>query len=131
MRCERQSEAGANRPTRGLNREPEASAILAGADCRTVCAWIGNSAAVAQKHYLQVTEDRFAEATAGEPEGDGSGADKAAQIPAQSASEQACQGWTGEPADLRESPVFQSLSPQDHSWQDDRLPLVGLEPTTH
>ncbi len=30
-----------------------------------VCEWIGNSAAIASKHYLQVTEDHFAEALAG------------------------------------------------------------------
>ena len=28
-----------------------------------VCAWIGNSKAVAAKHYLQVTDDHFAKAT--------------------------------------------------------------------
>jgi hypothetical protein len=28
-----------------------------------VCAWIGNSALVAQKHYLQVTESDFQKAT--------------------------------------------------------------------
>ena len=33
-----------------------------------VVAWIGNSAAVAQKHYLQVTDDHFAEAAAGDSE---------------------------------------------------------------
>ena len=27
-----------------------------------VCAWLGNSAPIAQKHYLQVTEQHFAEA---------------------------------------------------------------------
>ncbi len=27
------------------------------------CAWIGNSQAVANKHYLQVTEEHFREAT--------------------------------------------------------------------
>ena len=27
-----------------------------------VCAWIGNSAAIAQEHYLQVTDEHFAQA---------------------------------------------------------------------
>ena len=30
-----------------------------------VCAWLGNSAPIAQKHYLQVTEQHFAEAIGG------------------------------------------------------------------
>jgi hypothetical protein len=30
-----------------------------------VCAWIGNSALIAQKHYLQVTESDFEQATSG------------------------------------------------------------------
>ena len=34
-----------------------------------VCAWIGNSALIAQKHYLQVTESDFERATCGGSEG--------------------------------------------------------------
>ena len=30
-----------------------------------VCDWLGNSAPIAQKHYLQVTEQHFAEAISG------------------------------------------------------------------
>ena len=46
-----------------------------------VCAWIGNSKAVAQKHYLQVTEDHFHKAT---------------QNPTQTVHETGCQSmsWT-------------------------------------
>ncbi|MGH7176977.1 MAG: tyrosine-type recombinase/integrase, partial [Tepidisphaeraceae bacterium] len=43
-----------------------------------VCAWIGNSAAIAQEHYLQVTDQHFEQAAMEPPE-------KAAQNPAQSA----------------------------------------------
>ena len=45
-----------------------------------VCAWLGNSRAVAQSHYLQVTEAHFEEAAAESP---GRGAAKAAQQPAE------------------------------------------------
>jgi hypothetical protein len=44
-----------------------------------VCAWLGNSAAVAKEHYLQVTEAHYVQA---------------AQIPAQSGADRACQGGT-------------------------------------
>src|SRR5262249_18716284 len=48
-----------------------------------VCAWLGNSTAIANEHYLQVTEAHY---------------EQAAQIPAQSAAERACQGGTAFPA---------------------------------
>jgi integrase len=48
-----------------------------------VCQWIGNSRAVAQEHYLQVTDAHFADA-AKEPAG--GAAQNAAQYPAESAS---------------------------------------------
>ena len=55
-----------------------------------VCAWIGNSEAIAAKHYLQVTDADFEQANLG----------KATQNPAQYASETARnrqQGAIGEP----------------------------------
>ncbi len=59
-----------------------------------VCAWIGNSAAVAQEHYLQVTDEHFAQA-AGQPVGAGkkAPAEKAAQNQAQYGAER--QGMDG------------------------------------
>ena len=53
-----------------------------------VCAWLGNTAAVAAEHYLQVTEDHFA---------------SAAQIPAQSGAERGCQEKTAIPAEMRKA----------------------------
>lgn len=47
-----------------------------------VCSWLGNSAAVAKEHYLQVTEAHY---------------EQAAQKAAQSAAKQACQGATALP----------------------------------
>jgi len=51
-----------------------------------VCAWLGNTAAVAAEHYLQVTEAHY---------------EQAAQISAQSGTERACQAETGKPAESR------------------------------
>jgi hypothetical protein len=45
-----------------------------------VCAWLGNSRAVAQDHYLQVTDAHFAQAIAEPPKRP----EEAAQNPAQS-----------------------------------------------
>lgn len=50
-----------------------------------VCAWLGNTAAIAAEHYLQVTEAHYKQA---------------AQIPAQSAAERACQRETAFPPDM-------------------------------
>ena len=44
-----------------------------------VCEWIGNSQAVAQEHYLRVTDEHFAKATGG-------GAAESASVPATGAS---------------------------------------------
>jgi integrase len=51
-----------------------------------VCAWLGNTAAVAAEHYLQVTEAHY---------------EQAAQIPAQSAAGRVCQRETAFPAENR------------------------------
>lgn len=47
-----------------------------------VCAWIGNSSAIAAKHYLQVTKEHFERAIAPNASGEAR-AEKAAQNPAQ------------------------------------------------
>jgi hypothetical protein len=51
-----------------------------------VCAWIGNTEMIAAKHYLQVTETHY---------------EQAAQNPAQSAADGACQRKTAFPAETR------------------------------
>ncbi len=56
-------------------RQTELSEIFPG---HVVCAWLGNSRAVAQDHYLQVTDAHFVRAAK-------EFAEKAAQNPAQSA----------------------------------------------
>jgi integrase len=49
-----------------------------------VCAWIGNTATIAQKHYLQVTDDYFERAAKGGAKSGAMAAQKAAQSPAAS-----------------------------------------------
>src|SRR5215510_12208301 len=55
-----------------------------------VCAWIGNSALIAQKHYLQVTESDFERATSGGPGGGAKSGAVAVQKPVQSADGRDC-----------------------------------------
>jgi integrase len=67
-----------------------------------VCAWLGNSAAIAREHYLQVTESHY---------------EQAAQKAAQSGAERACQGRTAEPAEnekAHESKGLQSWASADN-----------------
>ena len=45
-------------------RETELMAIYPG---HVVCKWIGNSRAIAQKHYLQVTDEDYAKAATQNP----------------------------------------------------------------
>ena len=61
-----------------------------------VCEWIGNSAPIADKHYLQVTDDHYADAVTITPEVrgtesgtvDAESGTEAAQIPAQQSAAQ-------------------------------------------
>ena len=85
-----------------------------------VCEWIGNSAAVAQRHYLQVTEDHFAEAA--------TRSKKAAQNQAQSGPDRPGQGWTEQPGDLQESPDNPALSLAGIYGPEAGLPPAGVEP---
>lgn len=83
-----------------------------------VCTWIGNSEAVAAKHYLQVTDEHYATAS-----GD---VQNVAQQPAAtrrslSQSEQAGQS---------DNETAQEFAPACDSLPDAKAPPVGLEPTT-
>jgi len=72
-----------------------------------VCAWIGNSQAVAQKHYLQVTEDHFR---------------RAAQNPAQCPAGSGLPERKAETADVQNGPDL----PQDsESYTSVHTNLVG------
>ena len=60
-----------------------------------VAVWIGDSARITARHYLQVTEEHY---------------DRAAQIPAHSATGRAYQPETGKPAPRSERPRNQGLA---------------------
>jgi hypothetical protein len=81
----------------------------------SVCEWIGNSAAIAAKHYLQVTDKHF---------------DQAAQNPAQ----QVIATSRGEPqtesAAHKKTPVLLGIAPSCDSMQTGGVGDEGLEPPT-
>ncbi len=85
-----------------------------------VCAWIGNSEAVARKHYLQVTEEHFQQA-AGIASGKGETAQNAAQQDAELS--RTMSRTVGEPA------KFDAIQPLAKQCVRMMGP-VGLEPTT-
>ena len=88
-----------------------------------VCQWIGNSAAVAAKHYLQVTDAHFEAAAQGKTE--------AAQNPAQSAHA----GRRNEPQSdcpaQEQTPVLQGFASDCDNMQSCLVPRLGLEPRTY
>src|SRR5262249_25298977 len=79
-----------------------------------VCAWMGNSEAVAAKHYLQVTDEHFGKAST---------AHRTAQAVANST------GPEGAVAQADEEKCY--TVPASHHWSSVQVPPVGLEPTTH
>jgi len=79
------------------------------------CAWLGNTRAVARKHYLQVTDEHFQQA-----------AQKAAQYPAARSSNE--QNVTPD-KDL-ENAVLQLVAAECKSVHKPPMGGIGLEPTT-
>jgi integrase len=77
-----------------------------------VCAWIGNSQAVAAKHYLQVTDDHFS---------------KAVQNPVQQAAEPGCTGLNSESDTHDKTPVLQGSASTRSSVQDAKPVTCGSE----
>jgi hypothetical protein len=78
-----------------------------------VCAWIGNSQAVAAKHYLQVTDDHFS---------------KAVQNPVQQAAEPGCTGVNDDNNSHEKPPVLQGSAASCSSVQVARVGDEGLKP---
>jgi len=91
-----------------------------------VAAWIGNSAPVAAKHYLSVTDDDFDKALSGGAE---SGA-QVAQNPAQSATAARRQYKTGATQTQMPRGDRHPVASEVTLCTKDLMPLVGLEPTT-
>ena len=84
-----------------------------------VCEWIGNSQAVAAKHYLRVTEADFNQATP-----------KAAQKAAQHAHAEDRTDPHAKRSEHEKSPDLPSIATQCEVTQIGQAPPVGLEPTT-
>jgi integrase len=83
-----------------------------------VCAWIGNSEAVARRHYLQVTDGHFERAVAGAPE--------AVQNPVQQPAETPCNASQQEDA----TPAFADESEGSRELASCSMGDEGLEPPT-
>jgi integrase len=90
-----------------------------------VCAWIGNSAAIAQEHYLQVTDDHFAKAIKDPSQ---SGDEKAAHNQAQSAAVTAGMSKELPKPQKKNRPVLPSDSEQSRYLHISPLPPRGVEP---
>jgi len=78
-----------------------------------VCAWLGNSRAVAQEHYLQITDEHFA---------------SAAQNPAQYTHEKAGNERKSEAATLENGPEMPIHSEPCGFLQGNELTPTGIEP---
>jgi integrase len=93
-----------------------------------VCNWIGNSEAIAEKHYLQVTESDFERAAGSAAYSGAVNGETALQKAVQSARAGDCHGAT----ETQKAPDFrgfvQVLSTVCKSLQDQGLPPRGLEP---
>jgi len=84
-----------------------------------VCAWLGNTKAVAAGHYLQVTDDDFVRAVG-----------KAAHNPAQHVHEMARTGLQGENALNAEVDSVQGVATGCENLQIEQVAATGLEPVT-
>lgn len=83
-----------------------------------VCYWLGNSRAIAQEHYLQITDADFARAV------------KAAQNPAQSGAELARDGSQAGIHEKQNRPVLPSDSTPCELVQDFDMTPTGFEPVS-
>jgi integrase len=95
-----------------------------------VCAWIGNTARIAAKHYLQVTEDYFVLAAG---EGGKSGAKSDAR-PAQNPTQQPSAGFctdSQEPTQAHDEREVMLVGAETCEMvQSDSVPPTGLEPVS-
>ncbi len=91
-----------------------------------VCAWLGNTPAVAIRHYLSVREEDFQKAISG-------GADSGAlvtQKPSQPPHATECQAGTKNPQPLAGLRVRPELATVGSSWRDVLVGDTGFEPVT-
>jgi len=91
-----------------------------------VCAWLGNNRAVAQEHYLQITDTHFESAAAGPDGGEKkSGAESGAARPALAGIEP----QRGKSAD-KKSPVLPGVAEGCGNMRSQQVPATGFEPVT-
>ncbi len=100
-----------------------------------VCAsWLGHTERIADAFYRQVTDEHFARATAGGAEPDKETAaktfEKAAQNPAQQATEMARKATQPDPVKNEKSPDMQRVSAACKKLPNAALGRTGLEPVT-
>jgi len=88
---------------------------------QVVCDWIGNTEAIASKHYLQVTEDHFARAV-------GQGAPKEGQKERQEPAVLPRKGSQATLSSHKKTPVFQGFAAGCEVVQSGRVEDRGLEP---
>ena len=81
-----------------------------------VCDWIGNTEAIASKHYLQVTEDHF---------------EKAARNPVQQPAVLPRTGPQATSVEDEKTPVLQGNAGGCDHLQDGQVPPAGIEPATY
>lgn len=89
-----------------------------------VCSWIGHAAAIAQKHYLQVTDADFARAA--QPGAKSSA--EAVQNPVQNLAARGSTGLQECQKTLEKCEEMRTLATCCDSLPGEGLPLVGLEP---
>ncbi|MCE9591915.1 MAG: site-specific integrase [Planctomycetes bacterium] len=96
-----------------------------------VCKWIGNSQAIAAKHYLQLTSEHFDRAVAGAPaQGEKQAAQNAAQQPSETPRNEpkAVPGDEAENAGI--SGGNKSFQLAAKTFENRKVPRDGLEPST-
>ncbi len=106
------------------SRETE---LVATYPLHVVCAWLGNSELIAQKHYLQVTDDDFAHAA-----GMHQAVQKAVQCGAEAVQNPVQSAFDTDGQELTQTSVQQELvqilSTVVNGWQCTIVPPRGLEP---
>jgi integrase len=95
-----------------------------------VCTWIGNSQAVAAKHYLQVTDADYERASAGGAESGAQTGNNAAQNQAQPSSANFCRPSQETHKALVSQGLCHSQADGGDAWQCVQVGGKGLEPST-
>ena len=93
-------------------------------------AWWGNTEAVANKHYLQVTDEHFQRAVKSGAESGAVDAESGAQAAHFPAQQSAASSRVDTKKPLTESGVTRSSASKYGTVRDRKAPRVGLEPTT-